>query len=373
MNNPGQPTAVDDFQAPPHKEFFADQQGMVDDDSWIVGRVLISRHAEEPPEKCWRDPLVGCFYTVREAPDRLPPLQPILEKSPINQYVSYYDGGEWEIGKSILSVNKVEEGAKRTPHHKTLEALKKRSREESWDFETPEVYYHGCHDGYYYILYSTSAGAQLRHAWLLKYDDNEWKNKVMSDVAQVCKVLAEWYGDTMSGVDGKELVEPYLSDQPGLRGSFTSQELLATCQEIGFDCSTLVFAHNVLSPDLIKVDIWGRVTGFQNWSGAGFVPKDWIRTKFAWGTPFHGDRHAWNEEQRREWAVGLDRELKKLGFGHRLPQFMSWDEAQCKKKEEAENARKEKEEKGEIEEQQPKICGTRLFEFDGLLEHLLHE
>ncbi len=46
------------------------------------------------------------------------------------------------------------------------------------------------------------------------------------------------------------------------------------------DCSTLVFYHCDLGPSNIMVDLQTDNIGIIDWETAGFVPREWIRTKF---------------------------------------------------------------------------------------------
>ncbi|KAF4417517.1 hypothetical protein FACUT_12181 [Fusarium acutatum] len=43
----------------------------IDDNSWMTGQVIISRHASEPDRPCWGDG-EGAFFTVSEAPSPKP-------------------------------------------------------------------------------------------------------------------------------------------------------------------------------------------------------------------------------------------------------------------------------------------------------------
>lgn len=49
---------------------------------------------------------------------------------------------------------------------------------------------------------------------------------------------------------------------------------------LGMECSPLVFYHCDLGPGNIIIDPEDDSIGIIDWETAGYVPKDWIRTKF---------------------------------------------------------------------------------------------
>lgn len=68
-------------------------------------------------------------------------------------------------------------------------------------------------------------------------------------------------------------------------GEFTTDDLspstlLKNCEDIGLNCSQLMFYHCDLEPGNIMVDIEKVQIGLIDWECAGWVPKGWVRTKF---------------------------------------------------------------------------------------------
>lgn len=80
------------------------------------------------------------------------------------------------------------------------------------------------------------------------------------------------------------------------------------------DCSSFHFSHNDLKACRITVNGIGKPIGVWNWSTAGFVPKDWIRTKLL--------RFRWMELPSRyeyrtevlEWRERIQERLGEEGF-----------------------------------------------------------
>jgi serine/threonine protein kinase len=82
---------------------------------------------------------------------------------------------------------------------------------------------------------------------------------------------------------------------------------------MGMDTSCLVFYHCDLGPTNILVDPDSGGIGIIDWEIAGYVPKEWVRTKFqlssGMGFPTGDD-----EDARRDWRRMVARELQAMGF-----------------------------------------------------------
>ncbi|EXA41402.1 hypothetical protein FOVG_09892 [Fusarium oxysporum f. sp. pisi HDV247] len=53
-----------------------------DEDSWMIGQVVISRYASKPDGPCWDDGK-GAFFTISEAPNPKPSTRPPSDSCPI--------------------------------------------------------------------------------------------------------------------------------------------------------------------------------------------------------------------------------------------------------------------------------------------------
>ncbi|EXM13076.1 hypothetical protein FOTG_18458 [Fusarium oxysporum f. sp. vasinfectum 25433] len=54
----------------------------IDEDSWMIGQVVISRYASKPDGPCWDDGK-GAFFTISEAPNPKPSTRPPSDSCPI--------------------------------------------------------------------------------------------------------------------------------------------------------------------------------------------------------------------------------------------------------------------------------------------------
>lgn len=68
-------------------------------------------------------------------------------------------------------------------------------------FAIPDVHYHAEYDGRYYIVLRRLTGQTLTKAWP---NMNEvMKQHYVPQVANICKELATWQADSISGVNGQ--------------------------------------------------------------------------------------------------------------------------------------------------------------------------
>lgn len=88
------------------------------------------------------------------------------------------------------------------------------------------------------------------------------------------------------------------------------------------DCSTFVFYHCDLGPGKIIVESANGSIGIIDWETAGFVPKEWIRTKFCISSGM--DLPDGDEESRVDWRRRVQRQLEREGFPEVADQWMTW-------------------------------------------------
>ena len=149
--------------------------------------------------------------------------------------------------------------------------------------------------------------------------DEPTKQFFVDCIATICESLAAWTGDKISGVDGHQLSDLFLTK----RGSedCSNENLLRNCQEQGMDCSSLVFYHCDLGPGNIITSPGGSV-GIIDWETAGFVPKEWVRTKFRISSGM--DIPAEDEKARTDWRRRVAQRLEILGFQDVAAGWASW-------------------------------------------------
>jgi hypothetical protein len=149
--------------------------------------------------------------------------------------------------------------------------------------------------------------------------DETMKQYYVCRVVNICKELATWQADRISGVDGCHLSETYLTRfrQPE---DYSPQNLLTNCKALGMDCSILVFYHCDLGPGNIIVN--NGSIGIIDWETTGFVPREWIRTKFrvSGGMDLPGNDQEW----RVDWRRHVQRQLEVDGFPDIADRWMIW-------------------------------------------------
>ncbi|OKO98237.1 hypothetical protein PENSUB_9335 [Penicillium subrubescens] len=119
--------------------------------------------------------------------------------------------------------------------------------------------------------------------------DETLREYCIGKIAHVCECLVAWKGDSIAGVDGNQLLEPYLikpsnsdsnDDKRAFADVLSPKQLLKNCTEMSMDVSTFVFYHCDLGPTNILVDVSTGSLGIIDWEIAGYVPVEWVRTKF---------------------------------------------------------------------------------------------
>lgn len=239
-------------------------------DLWLVGnRLILSRTSAS--DSTWEDG-GGKGFLISPAPQPLPLTRPLSDAGDIQLI---HDAGDvsavFRIGNEAFCKVRILDIANLTREHTTLTWLHARP----WSFNLPRVLYHHEYNDRYFIFLSKAPGMTLDSLWpgLGESERELYAEKVVD----VCKELKSVTGTTISGVDGQALSERYLCG----RGLDCSPEnLLKSCQELDMDCSRLVFYHCDLGPTNIIIDRESGGLSIIDWETAGFVPEEWIRTKF---------------------------------------------------------------------------------------------
>jgi aminoglycoside phosphotransferase len=285
--------------------------------SWVIAdKLLLScQSSPRPDQTSWSDGH-GYFYVLAEPDGALPLSRPLPEMSEIQKV---YDAGAasavWHVGEAFIKVKKVTL-PDATREHVTLDYLYNRK---PLGFDIPEVHYHAEFDGRYYIILSSIPGQTLAEAW--PYMDEQAKQRSVTFISAVCVQLAAWKGENINGVDGHHLSDPFFT-RLGAEKNCDPQNLLKNCQKLGMDCSSFVFYHCDLGPGNIIVNPAEGSFGIIDWETAGFVPRDWIRTKFRFSSGM--DLHVEDENGRAEWRVRMARQLEEMGFPDVVHAWFSW-------------------------------------------------
>lgn len=101
------------------------------------------------------------------------------------------------------------------------------------------------------------------------------------------------------------------------------ENLLLGCKKLESDCSTFLFYHCDLRPTNILVVPPKGTLGIIDWETAGFVPKEWIRTRFRVCSSMdltyisHDDPYS-----RADWRHRVARQLGEEGYPDATEQYV---------------------------------------------------
>ena len=280
-------------------------------DSWLIGNdILLCRGSSQSSYTSWSDGK-GSLFSLSKAFHPLPPTRQLTSTNTIRLI---YDAGGvsavWNIGVAFCKIKILDQCA--TREHVTLSYLLKR---EPLSFAVPHVYHHAKYDGRYYLFISKLRGQTLGTAWATMPETV--KTNYVFRVANICKELAAWQGETISGVDGQNLSDHFLT-KSGLGRDCSPEILLQNCREMGLECTRFYFYHCDLGPGNIIVDVGTQFIGIIDWETAGFVPKEWIRTKFCLSSGMN------LPDNDPDWRRRLRRALEEDGFDEISDQWMNW-------------------------------------------------
>lgn len=327
---------------------------------WIIDRFFIRRrkHGEyidaeiedEETMASWIDQTDRLVYTLsrtkvraqprrirREGyPDTTPALTFIPESNPrrarsmmpmLHSLIDGDDGVIWAVGNdAFLKISLAVKGI--TPEHETLQWIN--SKDPRPSFYTPKVIYfmRGYDDRkesptyrklYNFVFLTRVPGRTLDVAWpSLSQKD---KDMYVDVVAEKISEMARWKGTRIGGIRaGEGVMENLLMPRDG-DGDYS--KVADTCRALGMDWERTVFYHCDLNPTNIMVEMKpSKKIGIIDFEAAGFVPCEWVRTRFAasklmsWGM---------DTEDGRKWQKHVHRRLGELGFTH-CNAWKAWSE-----------------------------------------------
>ena len=295
----------------------------IDTTSWLIGeRLLLSQQESQPSFSglaSWSDGCGGFFVLLRpEASSPYANTRPLEKDYPHLTRV-------YETGEAFIKIHEV--GWPRvTREHVTLEFVKSKK---PLPFTIPEVLFHDEFDQRYYLILSKVPGDTLARAWPAM--ESSSRQTCVRQVAEICALMAEWKGDGAYGVHGKEMLELYLGRQDNAvdeSEKLRPSSLLSNCERIGMDITSLSFHHCDLGPGNVLVDLNTDPLsiGIIDWGVTGYVPREWIRTKFrlSGGMDFEfGD----NNEQI-EWRRSVAQQLEAMGFTDVVHEWIQFAEGE---------------------------------------------
>ncbi|KAK2591452.1 hypothetical protein QQS21_010861 [Conoideocrella luteorostrata] len=287
---------------------------------WLIGdKAILHRSPAFVPEFSWKAS-DGSYYTISDVSVPAPSAGALPPDSIIRQV---HDAGDasavWSLGDAFLKVKLLQDRTGATRERVTLEWLAKRKL----SFRVPRVLYHAQGDDRSYLIVSHIPGETLGAAWR-DMEESE-QEECVNCVTGIVKELSAWHGDAIAGVDGAELPESWL-DVCRDPHDFTPDALRENCNELGMDCSTLIFAHNDLGPYNIIVNAQKRVVGIIDFEMAGYVPREWVRTKLdvSWGLDFAWSGVDSDDAALTEWRKRVAHQLGQEGFPEVTDMWKKW-------------------------------------------------
>jgi aminoglycoside phosphotransferase len=223
----------------------------------------------------------------------------------------------WRAGEAFIKIRDIK-FPQVTREHVTLEFLEAKK---PLNFAIRTVLYHGEWDGRYYLILSRVPGRTLTEAWPTM--DEEMREYYVQRVAKACEEMAQWKGEALGGVDGGQVMELYLRKG----GSLEQDELRRNCAGMGMDVSCLVFYHCDLGPGNIIVDIESKGLGIIDWEIVGYLPREWVRTKFHLSSGMDVP-DVKDEDAKSDWRAFVARRLAEMGFQEVIDGWLAFPSAE---------------------------------------------
>jgi hypothetical protein len=151
--------------------------------------------------------------------------------------------------------------------------------------------------------------------------DEAMRQRYVWRVADICVKLAEWKGNAICGVDGQQLLEVYLSKGDSI-DMLDPKQLRKNCLQMSMDVSSLVFCHLDLGPGNVIVDPAQDSIGIIDWELAGYVPREWVKTKFNLSSGM--DFPTADASERSDWRRLVASRLAEIGFTDAIDGWLSF-------------------------------------------------
>ncbi|KFA80208.1 hypothetical protein S40288_09886 [Stachybotrys chartarum IBT 40288] len=268
-----------------------DSLKQIDENSWLVGETLILRRNISAEKFLGKDSQTGHYYTICEAPAAI-----AAKEVPSDSHIRLIHQGAhisavWSLGDVFLKVKLLQDRSQATPESVTLNWLATKKI----GFNIPRALYYKKEDDRSFLFFSRVPGVTLASAWQGLSQDA--KQDYVTCIANICKQMSKLTSHTISGVDGGQLPDPRLAYCTP--SDYRSDTLQKNCKYLGMDISadsTFRSFHNDLAPGNILVDPESQV-GIIDWEMAGYVPYEWIRTKFEVGPEVTGAWKTWSRKR----------------------------------------------------------------------------
>lgn len=295
-----------------------DSVRQIDETSWLVGTKHILRHIQGPSKDdnfLWKNPSDGSHYTLSAVPE--PPPAGVGPLIPGAHACQIHDAGDvsavFNFGDAlIIKVRTATAETRREPE--TLAFLSR----QQLTFDIPTVLSFFEDAAKTYLIEPCAPGRRLNEAWWDMAEED--KEHVVTRVAEICAEVKKFESNVLTGVDYNWL-DPL--QEPGTQ---TVDLLQQHCEELGMDSSVFVLAHNDLGPTNIMVK-GGRIMVL-DWELAGYVPLEWVRTKFGICGAYCVERgRGAGLERDFEYTGRVERKLGEMGFPEVIKGYNRRDQA----------------------------------------------
>jgi hypothetical protein len=115
---------------------------------------------------------------------------------------------------------------------------------------------------------------------------------------------------------------PKATTQTDTRSSLA--ELAQSCEALVMDCSKLSLYHLDLGPGYILLDVDTNMKSVIDFERVGYVPDEWIRTKFRVYSGLDLSYYDYTNEANTDWRAGMQRRLGELGWSEVMMEWMIW-------------------------------------------------
>lgn len=257
-------------------------------------------------------------YAFRELEEPLTAQQPTARIP----FPLVYDAGDvhavWKIGDSFLKIV-VPSSMTTTCEHISLDIVSKMAL--NLPVRIPKVLYHGERGGRYHLIITQVPGQTLDSAWPQLSEED--RRGCIDQITLLCKTLSTQKASYIGGVDGNHLPERLLTiKNDEADDKFSHDKLLQTCADLEMDCSEFLLYHCDLGPGNILVDIESGVMSVIDFECVGYVPIEWIRTKFRISSGLDWTLYDYEDEAKFAWRVGMQKSLGLSGFTDSAERWM---------------------------------------------------
>ncbi|KAJ8065479.1 hypothetical protein OCU04_006160 [Sclerotinia nivalis] len=268
-------------------------------DAWLICNLILRRTEGPSPSADWYDEKDNSSYHITDAP--FPPPKATYKGRSTNYFRDGHneplvelldtrtwllDNTTWAIGYgAVLKMDFIYNSHDLTSEHVTLNWMQGKLPPSR--FKIPRVIHHEVQMKRSITFETQIHGLDLGQAWMFLSDVDKWR--YITAVADFCSELSKIKGDKIGSVEGKGIYDLSLPVAwPEGVSAYSAENIHESWANTSLApaLSEFCFSHNFLTPDNIILVEEGRdnpipTIGVVDWSCGGFVPKAWVRTRFA--------------------------------------------------------------------------------------------